>query len=151
MGEYKKISGYLKSVRSLIPISWVLLHYGSNFSSICNYEIVDNIGDSNITPAVNSNGGSKYYIETESLRLFPISVHFNSTLFANILSLSEVESHYLVTMDTTFKSEFRVHINDHKIVKFLKCGPGLYDFDTAKFNKYPFNDYSFLSTVKDNK
>ena len=87
--------------------------------------------------------------QTVSLQLLPLNVHFNSTSLANILSLSEVESHYQVTMDTTFESAFNVHINDHTILKFLKCGTVLYYFDTAKANKSPVNTYSFLSTVKD--
>ena len=71
--------------------------------------------------------------------------------FANILSLSEVEIHYLFTMDTTVELESNVHINDLTIIKFLKCGTGLYYFDTSKSNKPPVNYYSFLSTVKDKK
>ena len=54
-------------------------------------------------------------------------------------------------MDTTVKSTFNAHINDHIIVKFLKCGHRLNYFDTDKSNKSPVNAYSFLSTVKDNK
>ena len=54
-------------------------------------------------------------------------------------------------MDTTVESTFNVHINDHIIVKFLKCGHRLNYFDTDKSNKSPVNAYSFLSTVKDNK
>ena len=54
-------------------------------------------------------------------------------------------------MDTTVKSTFNAHINDHIIVKFLKCGHRLNYFDTDKSNKSPVNTYSFLSTVKDNK
>ena len=52
-------------------------------------------------------------------------------------------------MDTTVKSAFNVHINDHTVVKFLKYGTVMYYFDTTKSNKYPVNAYSFLSTVKD--
>ena len=51
-------------------------------------------------------------------------------------------------MDTTVKSTFNAHINDHIIVKFLKCGHRLNYFDTDKSNKSPVNAYSFLSTVK---
>ena len=85
------------------------------------------------------------------MHLLPLDVHVNSTFLANILSLSEVEICYQVTMDTTVKSEFNVLLNDHTIVKFLKCRPGMYYFDTTKSVKSPFNAYSFFSTVKDNK
>ena len=54
-------------------------------------------------------------------------------------------------MDITVESAFNVYINNQTILKFLKCGPGLYYFDTDKSNKYPGNNYSFLSTVKDNE
>ena len=54
-------------------------------------------------------------------------------------------------MDTTVESAFNVHINDHTIFKFLRCGPVLYYFDTAKSNKFPVNAYSFLCTIKDKK
>ena len=52
-------------------------------------------------------------------------------------------------MDTTVKSAFNVHIEDHTIVKFLKCGPGLYYFDAAKSDKPPVKSSSFISTVKE--
>ena len=54
-------------------------------------------------------------------------------------------------MDITVESELNAIINDHTIFKFLKCGSGLYYFDTAKSNTYPVNAYSFLPTVKYNK
>ena len=83
--------------------------------------------------------------------MLPHEVHLNSISLVNIIFLSEVESHYQVTLDTTLYSSFNVHINYHTIIKFLKCGPGLYYFNTDKPNKPPVNDYSFLSTIKDNK
>ena len=135
----------------MIPISWVLLDYGSTVSSIFNSELVDNIRDENVTTTVYTNGGSKDYTQNASLHLFPPNIHFNYTSLTNIISLSEAESHYQVTMDTTVESESNVHTNDHIIVKFLNCGLGMYSFDTAKYNKSPVNAYSFLSTVEYNK
>ena len=85
------------------------------------------------------------------MNFLPLDIHFNYTPLADIPSLSEVDSHYQVTMDTTVESSSNVHINDHTIIKFLKCGSGLYYFDTAKSNKYQVNYYSFISNVKDNK
>ena len=54
-------------------------------------------------------------------------------------------------MDTTVKSAFNVNINEHTIVKLLKCGYRLYSFDTSKSNKSSVNAYLFIFTVKDNK
>ena len=54
-------------------------------------------------------------------------------------------------MDTTFKSTFNIHIDNHTFVNFLKCGPGLYYFDTTNFNKSLVKAYSFLSTITDKK
>ena len=125
----------------LIPIGWVPLGYGYNISSICNVGLVDNIQYSNVTTTVHNNGDSKDYTQNASLHLLPLYVHFNSTSFVNILSLSEVDSHYQVTMDTTFESAFNVHTDNHTIVKFLKFGPELYYFDTVKSNKSPVNTY----------
>ena len=78
----------------LIIIIWVLLDYGSTIISICNAELFDNIVDANITTTFHTNGGSKDYTQTESLRLLPLDVHFNSTSLTNILSLSKVKSRY---------------------------------------------------------
>ena len=128
----------------LIPTSWVLLDSGSTVSSICNSDPVDNIRDANFATNVHTNGGSKDYTKTASLQLIPLDVNFNSTSHENIIFLSELESYYRVTMDITVESELNVIINDHTIFKFLKCGSGLYYFDTAKSNKYPVNAYLFL-------
>ena len=147
----KIVQVHLNHSEVLIPISWVLLDYGSTISSICNNKLVDNIRDANVTITAHTNDGSKYYTQTESLHFLPLNVHFIYTSLANILFLSEVESHHPVNMDTTFESAINVHINYHTIVKFLNFGPGLYYFDTAKSNKPPVNAYSFLSTVKDRK
>ena len=62
-----------------------------------------------------------------------------------------MESNYQVTMDTTFESSFNIHIKNHKIVKFLKYWPGMYYFDTTRYNQVPVNAYYFLSTIKYNK
>ena len=134
-----------------IPISWVLLDYGSTVRIFFNAGLVDNIQDANAATTIHTDGVSKDYTQTASFHLFPLNVHFNSTSLANILSLSDVKSHYRVTMDTTVKSAFNVQINYHTIVKFLKYGLGMYYFDTAKSNKSPVNAYSFLSIIKDNK
>ena len=54
-------------------------------------------------------------------------------------------------MDTTIILLFNIHINYHIVVNFLKCGPGMYYFDTANYKKSPVNFYSLLSTVKEKK
>ena len=110
----------------LIPISWVLLDFGSSIISISNYGLVHTIWDTNVTTTVHTNGGSKNYTQTASLHLLPLDDHLNSTYLANLISLSEVESNYQVTMDTSVESVFNVHINDYTIDRILKFGPGLY-------------------------
>ena len=110
----------LNQLEVLIHISWLLLDYGYTVGSIFNADLVDNIRDANINTTVHINGGSKDYTQTASFHLLPLDAHFNSTSLENILSLSEVDSHYQVTMDNTVKSAFNIHTNDHTIVKKFK-------------------------------
>ena len=46
-----------------------------------------------------------------------------------------------------------VHVSEDNIIRFTKCGNGLYYFDTSTIRNTNNNvtEYSFLSTVKDNK
>ena len=78
----------------------------STLSIVCYAEIADNIQDATVTTSVHTNNGCKDYTQTESLCLFLLPVHFNSTSLENILSLSDFDSHYLVTMGATVESEF---------------------------------------------
>ena len=135
--EYTNIFVYLKSVIIFHSPQVCSLDSSSTFSRIWNTDLVDNIRDANGATTGHTKGRSKYSTQTVPLRLFPFDVIFNTTSLSNVPSLSDVESHYQVTTDTNVESVFNVHINNHAFVKFLKCGPGLYFFDTFKSNEYP--------------
>ena len=82
-----------------------------------------------------------------------LDVYFNPSGLANILSLKIISDLWRVTMDSTAENAIFVHFPTG-VWKFVKFGVGLYYYDTrlqSNFDKYSVNQYSFVSTVEDNK
>ena len=88
-----------------------------------------------------------------TLNLFPISVHYNPSSLANVLSFDTVAQlpSVRITLDTLIERGFLVTYKDMTL-KFRPCSDGLYYFDTATLkSKTTVTDYSFLETVMSNK
>ena len=103
---------------------------------------------------VYTNGGSQDYSKFGTLKFFPFDVFYNPNSMANILALKDVANKFQITMDTTQERSMLVHVSNDTIIKFSECGNGLYYFDTSTIrntNKNNVTEYSFLSTVKENK
>ena len=68
-------------------------------------------------------------------------------------ALKDVANSFKISMDTTKERAMLVHVSEDNIIRFTKCGNGLYYFDTSTIRNTNNNvtEYSFLSTVKDNK
>jgi hypothetical protein len=135
---------------------WLLLDSCSTVSSINNGKFLQSIktckqGDE---MRVYTNGGSQDYDKFGTLKFFPFDVFYNPASMANILALKDVADRFKITMDTTKERAMLVHVSNDTIVRFSECGNGLYYFDTSTIHNLTKNnvtEYSFLSTVKDNK
>ena len=90
------------------------------------------------------------YNKSGHLSLLPdLEVYYNLDLITNLLSMAYKTEHYRVTMDSAVENFIVIHVGDGNDLKFLKCGRGLYYFDTKV--KSSVTGYSFLSSVARNK
>ena len=139
----------------VIPRSWLLLDTCSTCSCTNNTDLVSAIRDCTADEVltVHTNGGSKTFTQMGTLNLFPMSVHYNPSSLANVLSFDTVAqlSGVRITLDTLIERGFLVTYKDMTL-KFRPCSDGLYYFDTNTLkSKSTVTDYSFLETVKSNK
>ena len=140
-----------KNGSDLISPHWLLLDSGSTVSSIRNPDLLKDIRKSDETMRVYTNGGHQDYDEVGTLHMFPFTAYYNPKSLANILSLAEVSSVFRVTMDSAADPAMLVHVGPATILVFKQCGSGLYYHDTANQTSSAVIDYSFLSTVAQNK
>ena len=99
------------------------------------------------------NGGNKTFRKRASLKLLPITVHFEEDSLATVLLLNDVaniEGVYL-TMDTRAERSILVHLGDGKVLKFLECDSGLYFYDTRNNNNKPVVSNSALQKFTENE
>jgi len=61
-----------------------------------------------------------------------LRAYHNEDSLANILALSSVTACYRVVMDSEAADALFVHVEEHKVLRFEKCGNGLYFLDTTK-------------------
>ena len=69
--------------------------------------------------------------------------------------MGERSKNLIVAMDTVKGNFIKIYLNCNNVLKFYKCGAGIYYHDTNYANqshrKLENNKVSFLSTVRDNK
>jgi hypothetical protein len=135
---------------------WLLLDSCSTKSTIKSEHFLTNI--KSCKPGqemrIYTNGGSQDYHQFGTLKFFPFDVFYNPKSMANILALKDVADRFKITMDRTKERAMLVHVSNDIIIRFSQCGNGLYYLDTSAIRKTTSNnvtDYSFLSTVKENK
>jgi hypothetical protein len=113
----------------MIPKSWILLDTCSTSNCCNNIDLIHNLRDCSDDEqlTVHTNGGIKVFSQVGSLNLFPMSVHFDESSLANILSLDSVTKldGVRITLDTDVDNGFIVDYHDMKF-KFQPCNDGLY-------------------------
>lgn len=134
--------------------NWILIDSGSTFNSFMNPGLLGTVTDCDEMRAY-SNGGHLDYNKDATVQLLPaLRAYHNTNSLANILALSSVTAHYRVVMDSQAEDALFVHV-ENDILRFEKCGHGLYFLDTTKTTPNNTNgtviDYSFFSTVASNK
>ena len=72
---------------------------------------------------------------------------------SNILSMGEVNKLFRIVMDTSDGDIIKAFINCNKLIKFIKCGAGVYYHDTKEENKVKDikKKVSFINTMRNNK
>ncbi len=144
-----------ESKSDIISQDWILLDSGSTVSSLRNPDLLENIKKIDETLRVYTNGGFKDYNEKGMMKLLPFEVYYNKNSLANILSLADVCDHFRVTMDSARDHSLFVHVSDHTVLRFCRCGSGLYYLDTTSVNNSntDINAYpvSLLQTVAANR
>ena len=143
-----------------IPKSWLLLDTCSTCDVSNNPNLVSNIRACAADEVLlaYTNGGAQKFEKLADLNILPITVHFKVNSMATILSfktVSEIPGARL-TMDTQVNKNITLTLEDGKIFVFTQYKNGLYFFDTKKTlnnskPKHKLKDYSFLTTVSENK
>ena len=85
--------------------------------------------------------------------IFPLSIFYNPDSITNILSFGNVNSQFIITMDTNNKPAIFIHTGLDYSPKFYQCHEVLYYFDTSVPNIFSpsGNAYSFRTTVQEKK
>ena len=118
--------------QDVINPNWLLLDTCSTVSVCCNKDMVTGIkpcGDDGPL-RITTNGGAQAFYNTATLKMLPMTVHFNAKSLANILSLSDVANlpGARLTMDTDIERAIVLHYNN-KQIRFRECYDGLYYLD----------------------
>ena len=89
-----------------------------------------------LTLHITTNGGSQAFYETATLKILPLTVHFNHNSLANILSLSDVANlpGARLTMDLSVDRAIILHFKGKKF-HFRECSDGLYYLDICHGHK----------------
>jgi len=139
---------------NLVPPSWVLLDSQSTVSVFKNPSFLSNIRRSSNQLKVYTNGGTQLSSLIGDIKNFG-TVWYNPNLLANVFSLAAVRKLCRITMDTDVEPALCVHRADGSVMKFGEYKTGFYYHDAAaaapKTNVDPVIDYSFVTTVVDNK
>ena len=135
--------------------NWILIDSGSTFNSFMNPNLLGTITMCEEMRAY-SNGGHLDYDKDAGVNVLPaLRAYHNKDSLANILALSSVTACYRVVMDSEAADALFVHVEEHKVLRFEKCGNGFYFLDTTKDTNTneAVTDYSvsFFSTVASNK
>ena len=143
-----------------IPKTWILLDTCSTCDVSNNTNMVHDIrpcSSENVLTAY-TNGGAQRYESLADLRLLPITVHFKESSMATILSFKSVSEipGAKITLDTDVNKDINLSLPDGCTLVFEQYKNGLYFLDTDKpvktsKSKCELTNYSFLSTVSDNK
>jgi hypothetical protein len=143
-----------------IPKTWILLDTCSTCDVSNNTNMVHDIrpcSSENVLTAY-TNGGAQRYESLADLRLLPITVHFKESSMATILSFKSVSEipGAKITLDTDVNKDINLSLPDGRKFVFEQYKNGLYFLDTDKHvktskSKCALTNYSFLSTVSDNK
>ena len=145
----------MKGGNKMIPNTWILLDSCSFISSISNVDLVRDIEQAKQTTRAWKNSCFiDYNLQCKLNILNGLTTYFIKDGIANILSLSEVNNIYQVTMDTSKEKTMIVHISKNKVLVFKEIGNGFYYHDIAgnvvENDKYEY-DCTFLSTVNKNE
>ena len=152
--EYKNFALTQVTQRySSISDSWILLDSQSTANVFRNKQFLTNIRTATKKPlTLASDGGlSLTTLEGDLTNFGP--VWYNPNALANILSLASVQKKCRVTMDTAQEAVIIVHCKNRSLMKFMEFKNGLYFYDIPKRNntKAHVSDYSFVTTVENNK
>ena len=136
-------------IEEFTQATWILIDTGSTLNLLCNADLLHNVVPCAPMRSL-SNSGSLIYNKSGHISLLPdLEVYYNLDSIANLLSMSYITEHYRVMMDSAVEDSIVVHVGDGNDLRFLKCGRGLYCFDTKV--KSSVTGYSFLSSVASNK
>ena len=139
---------------------WILLDICSTVSVTNNGNLVTHVRDCKPAEVLMtiSNGDSQYYKQLTDLNMFPLNVHHEQDLMANILLFKDVSSipGTRITMNTEKEKLIVVELNTCEVLKFVKCSYGLYFVDTNSLNhktkiENVINDYVAVQKVSTKK
>ena len=122
---------------------------------MCNKDIKNNIESAADPTRAWTNGVFLDYDKTCTLNNIGIKSYYNKDGIANILSMSEICKLFRMVMDTSDGDFIKLYINNNKLIKFNRCGAGVYYHDTneEKGTRDKSNitkKVTFVSTVRNN-
>lgn len=131
-----------------LPDNWIIMDSGSSIDMFANPNLLEEIHEAEEPLRVISTGGVTTVTKLGTLPGYPNKVWCHPGGVANILSMSNVKSHFRVTYDNHDCDVFRVHLAKGRAICFRSNGRGLYYYDTNEGNNRMF---SLLNTVQDRK
>ena len=99
---------------------------------MCNKDLINNVESAANPTRAQTNDGFLDYDKTWTLNNIGIKAYYNKDGIANILSMSEICKSFRIVMDTYDGDFIKVYIINNKLIKFNKCGAGVYYHDTKK-------------------
>ena len=146
---------HLQLFADIVGDDWLLLDTGSTKSTVKSASLVRNVRSSAKGEELHmvSEGGVKVYDKVADLNLLPMTVHFNDSAIANILSFKEVADlpGIRITTDTSTERAFLIHLPDGSILRFNEYSEGLYLLKGSKTKRASYPYSCFLNTVSENK
>ena len=115
---------------NIIPRIWILLDACSSINSMCNKDLINNIESAANPTRAWTNGGFFDYDKTCTLNNIGIKAYHNQDGIANILSMNEICKLFRIGIDTSDGDSIKVYIINNKLIKFNRCGAGVYYHDT---------------------
>lgn len=152
--ELERDHGFLfAQAANLLSKFWILLDSQSTHSIFNNPSLIRNIrhcGHGSLT--MYSNGGKQTTVLVGDYLPLGVTVWYNLESLANILSLSEVEAKYQVTLDSHRQDTKGFRVFGPVEMQFHKKKIGLYAYDANidnTLNNPELTSYNFLQTVSD--